>query len=344
MMWRYLLLLHLITAFLSCEPTATQVQPTFYHWKSTFAPGAYAGAVLDTLQTDRLYLRFFDIDWDAAGQQAIPVGDADLGDVADYGVRVIPSVFITNRTLQTMPSEAIPLLAQRLYRRILQKAKSAGLPVPSALQLDCDWTAGTRDAFFGLLDALRQEAGPQLELSATIRLHQLRDRDRMGIPPVDRGMLMFYNMGNLEQWPESNSILNLQKAEPYIGSISDYPVGLDLALPIYAWGLVFREEEFLMIINDLRPEALTDTSYFQKINTNRYRIRKSTYLEGNYVYQGDAIRIEEMTPSLVMAAVTTLQPYFKHKTFDLAFYHLDSTNLTVFDHATLQQICQQMEH
>ena len=140
----------------------------------------------------------------------------------------------------------------------------------------------------------------------------------------------------LDKWEEENSILNLQKAAPYEAGFSDYPLPLDLALPIYSWGLVFRQDRFLQIINDLRPAQLADTTYFEKLSAERYQLRKSTYLDGNYLYAGDRIRIEEMRPQMLRQASQHLSPFFGASDFTVAFYHLDSTNLNVFNHVVLE--------
>lgn len=42
------------------------------------------------------------------------------------------------------------------------------------IQIDCDWTASTQEAYFEFLHYLKEKAkDKQIQLSATIRLHQL---------------------------------------------------------------------------------------------------------------------------------------------------------------------------
>ena len=63
------------------------------------------------------------------------------------------------------------------------------------IQIDCDWTASTQEAYFEFLHYLKEKAkDKQIQLSATIRLHQLS----MTPPPVDRGILMMYNTGDVK--------------------------------------------------------------------------------------------------------------------------------------------------
>jgi hypothetical protein len=65
-------------------------------------------------------------------------------------------------------------------------------------------------------------------------------RERTGVPPVDRGMLMFYNMGRFSADPEARAIFDLESARRYLARISSYPLPLDLALPMWSWTVAPR--------------------------------------------------------------------------------------------------------
>ncbi|MBK8703650.1 MAG: hypothetical protein IPN33_08475 [Saprospiraceae bacterium] len=131
------------------------------------------------------------------------------------------------------------------------------------IQIDCDWTEKTRDSYFYLLKKMREQLEPgNCALSATIRLHQVRYFKKTGAPPVDRGMLMFYNMGDVESWEEPNSILNIKKGEPYLDGAARYPLPLDVALPAFGWGVLFREGRMIRLIYPIDEKVLADTSRF----------------------------------------------------------------------------------
>ena len=77
---------------------------------------------------------------------------------------------------------------------LLAKVSAAALGAWKEMQVDCDWTQGSRAAYFALLRALRDRLHAQgRRLSATIRLHQVKCSADTGVP-VDRGMLMAYNL------------------------------------------------------------------------------------------------------------------------------------------------------
>ncbi|MBK7871568.1 MAG: hypothetical protein IPJ74_13290 [Saprospiraceae bacterium] len=193
-----------------------------------------------------------------------------------------------------------------------------------------------------------------IQLSATIRLHQIRDYKNTGVPPVDRGMLMFYNTGNVENWSEENSILNIEIAQNYLPT-SNFSVGvlryqlptskvyqmpLDIALPIFAWGVLFRDGRMIRLINNLRAAQLTDTTRFQKMTNNRFEVTKSTYLEGYYLYQGDQIRTETIDTTLLHKAADLIKSKLKNHNLTVAFYHLDTATIKYFPYDVLESVCE----
>ncbi len=91
----------------------------------------------------------------------------------------------------------------RLMLWINQINKSVSIKC-RALQIDCDWTTKTAPKYFYFLQQIREKLDAHEDggtfaslamLSATIRLHQVKYPEKSGMPPVDKGVLMFYNMG-----------------------------------------------------------------------------------------------------------------------------------------------------
>jgi hypothetical protein len=168
-------------------------------------------------------------------------------------------------------------------------------------------------------------------------------------------MLMAYNMGEVDEWETENSIFDLNILDAYLPShqspITDYPIPLHLALPIFRWGVVFRGNladenkwELAYLINDLGPEDLTDTTRFAQLTPTRYEVRKNTYLEGYYLYEGDRVRLESVSPEVLEKAVAllpetgSLNHPLSEQLPTVAFYHLDTSTLKVFDHEKLEKV------
>jgi hypothetical protein len=195
--------------------------PAFYHWRTHLRLGPAERSYLDSLGAQRLYAKFFDVDWDGAAAQPVPLATIELDTALLAGLEIVPCVFITNRTLLNLPLQGVDSLAARIFQKINALAASP----PREIQFDCDWTERTRENYFALLTAFRQLAlsdpsftmqRPSFIISATIRLHQLKYPDKTGVPPADRGMLMCYNTGDLEDWATENSILDTKTLKSYL--------------------------------------------------------------------------------------------------------------------------------
>ncbi len=316
------------------------ITPAFYHWQTALHLSPSEKNYLSALAVEQLYVKFFDVDWDETAVQPVPLAVLEKKDWANKAL--IPTIFITNRTFQRLPTDQLEWLSTRVREKIDEL--SSGLTIKE-IQFDCDWTAATREKYFSFLKVFKEKIEKRgIDLSATIRLHQIRDFQETGVPPVDRGMLMFYNTGDVESWQEENSILNLKAANDYLSATQRYPLPLDLALPIFSWGVLFRDAKMIGLLNNLRAEALSDTTRFLKMAPNRFRVKKSTYLNASYLYEGDWIRTESVDSALLLEAALLLQKKLKFSKCSIAFYHLDTATIKHFPYEKLEKIYQSFEN
>ena len=313
---------------------------SFYHWKTTWQSDQTEQDYLNTLHVKTIYLRFFDIDWNQESQTAIPVGVLQIIDTFPAKVAVVPTVFLTNRTFLNLAEKDIGKLAEQVYDKIKQLQKKYKIENIPEIQMDCDWSGKTKVAYFTFLNILKNRLKTNnLRLSTTIRLHQIKYFKSTGIPPIDRGVLMFYNMGNLSRWATENSILDLSIAKEYLTNFKAYPLPLDIALPLFSWAVLFRDGKMIKLINQLEAETLQDTSRFLKIGKNKYKVIKSTYLNGHYLYQEDLLRMESVSIKQLKDASFLLRDYTqKTSNINLIFYHLDSSIIKNIPHESLDAI------
>jgi len=319
--------------FWACENSAPKITSAFYHWQTRVELTATEQSYLQN--SKKLYVKFFDVDWDGAFQEAVPQAQVEWSTALPDSLDIIPTVFITNRTLLNSSEEFLPELAEKIVLKIEQLQDNYTF---QEVQFDCDWTSKTQGKYFELLRLLRSGFPRKTVLSATIRLHQIQYAQRTGVPPVDRGMLMFYNMGDLESWETENSILDIEIGRSYLSKLEDYPLPLDVALPIFQWGIVFRENRLLQLINNLQPSDLQDTSRFLQLSPQRYQAKKSTYLDGSYVYAGDRIRLESIALEQLKTAAQVLSEQLRQEPRTVAFYHLDTATIKNYPYATLDSI------
>lgn len=308
----------------ACRQESPASQRALYYWKTRLSLSAEARDYMDRLQAGIIYVKFFDVDWSEAHAGPAPMAEVEIDTAFLDGLQIVPCVFITNRCMAQLQDAAVPGLAARILRKTEALATQYPALRIKELQLDCDWTASTRERYFALLERLREElAGKGIILSVTIRLHQYRWPEQTGVPPADRGMLMCYNTGDLESWGEENSILRTEEARKYLAGANAYPLPLDAALPAFSWGVVFRNDRMIRLIHGLEPEDLADTLRFRQKAPQRFEVRRSTYLDGHYLYEEDKLRIERAPVSELEQSARLLRKVNRGKG-TAAFYHLDT--------------------
>ncbi|MCU0346315.1 MAG: hypothetical protein MUC59_05210 [Saprospiraceae bacterium] len=326
------------------------IAPAFYHWQTELRLTKAERDYLNALKLKKLYVKFFDVDWDAASNQPVPLAPLVRDTAQLGGLDIVPCVFITNRTLLQLPMLEVDSLASRIFQKIMALSPSP----PQEIQLDCDWTPQTQAKYFALLTQFKQlqemaqhppsTVGSRKPiLSATIRLHQYKYPEKTGVPPVDRGMLMCYNTGDVEDWGTENAILDLKTLESYLppNAKADYPLPLDLALPAFRWGVLFRDGQMIKLLNNLGEPDLSDPARFKKTAQNRYEVVKSTYVSAHYLYAGDLLRLEATSPEELKLAATLLNKVKFGPAATVAFYHLDTTATQLFPKEKMEEVLRQ---
>jgi hypothetical protein len=290
-----------------------------------------------------IYIKFFDVDWDEVTRNPVPVAKLQASrDELQGGITIIPVVFITNECIQRTDTSQVKKLAENIYSLILQIKQSIGVDSISEIQIDCDWTEATKDKYFLLLNNLKPQttnlptgqAG--YKLSATIRLHQIKFLSKTGVPPVDRGLLMCYNMGNLKNPTTNNSILETEELKKYTGNLSRYPLPLDVAFPLFNWKVLYRNNIYSGLIQGLPDEAFS--SSFCSKTGNRYQVLKDTLLQGYNLKKGDILRDEQSNIKEVLAAAGEISRHLKNTALRVSLYHLDSVILSKYSTHELESI------
>ncbi|MBO0936326.1 hypothetical protein J2I47_07175 [Fibrella sp. HMF5335] len=250
--------------------------------------------------------------------------------------QVVPVVFITNQTLLHLSPTGVPALARKLVQKVQQMAAKQCIPYQE-IQLDCDWTRSSRSRYFALLRAIQQEA--KVPLSATIRLHQVKFVAQTGVPPVARGMLMAYNMTDWKRPGTRNSILDLTELRRYTPYLPGYPLPLDLALPLFRWTVVFRNNRVMTLLNNVDGNALhAQTALTPQPDSTRFVVTRDTMALGISLRRGDLLRTEACRPVDLEAAKALVLAQLPDQKRTFTFYHLDAAVLNAYPPATLKKL------
>ena len=318
----------------------------FYHWKTAFNPTNEEINILNQLKTKQIYTKFFDVSWDEETKSTKPQAEIIFSkeNLSYKTFEIVPTIFITNKSMLNTTNNQINLLAERIFNRIMLIATTNKLKILE-IQLDCDWSARSESKYFQLILVIKELAKTKnIQISCTIRLHQYKYQPKIGVPPADKGVLMCYNIGELKgdtAQPNYNSILDVEIAKSYLKNSKKYPLPLDFALPIYSWAVILRDNQVISLINDVHLHFLIKNQVkYTKITDNSFKVLTSHYLQGTYLYQNDIIRIEESTPKQLKQAILLLNDSKNTPNPKILFYHLSKTNLQQFNYETVQNIVQ----
>ena len=285
-------------------------------------------------------MRFFDVDWDEAAHGGRPVSPLQLAAPLPVGIEIVPVVFVTNRVFLNTPPAEVEALSNHVLRKVLKMAEAAGIPLHE-VQLDCDWSDGTRARYFHFLDLLgRQLHGRRIAVSSTLRLHRIKYAARTGVPPVDRGMLMFYNFGPLRADATRSSIFNEEDARKYASHVASYALPLDLALPLFSWGVHSRDGNVLGLLEKIEASDIEGADAFRALRQGRYRAERSLFFRGRYFTEGDELLMEETTPAVTrQAAAIAASGAARGRPYStIAFFNLDERNLRRYARRDFQDI------
>lgn len=300
-------------------------QRAFYYWETRFRLTTDDQKAFSELQVRKLYLRLFDVDLE--NNQPTPAGTVFFNDRIPGNYEVVPVVFITNRTIKELDSSGIRQLSVNLLTRVLRELKRTHIQAQvNELQIDCDWTDQSRNKYFYLLQQLRNNWPHQL--SATIRLHQYKYHHN-NTPPVDKGVLMCYNVNDVTDPMVGNALFDEKEVMKYIEDV-EYPLPLDLAMPAFSWGVHFNAAgRFAGFWKKVTlKEMQQDTNFVATAKPNLFRTRNYIYRDGEYLPEGEYIRVEEPDTEGVKRVINYLKTALNNKDATLILFQYHAALIT----------------
>jgi len=277
-MKKTLLLLPFLFTILSCTHAPSHVEKAFYFWKNDYGLAENEAKVLNEQQVNKLYVKFFEVET-TPSMGIFPTAKSNLNFRynSNDSVTIVPTVYIRNEVFLENNRGAIDSLADNVNFLIgkYQKEKFENSPPFSEYQMDCDWTLKSKENYFYFLKRLK--AISKKKISCTLRLYPYKYSKKMGIPPVDKAMLMCYNLMNPLENKSKNSILDNPELDNYLVRKTKYPLHLDVALPIYSWMQVYQNNRFSTVIYN---NAKSIAKIIKPDKTLWYEVTKDSVLNG----------------------------------------------------------------
>jgi hypothetical protein len=265
---------------------------SYYFWENNYN--------LEQDTNDKLYIKVLDIKY----SNKLEIIETNF--IKSAPKDFIPVVFITNKTLQNLDYKVIS-------DQIINLVKKFNF---NEIQIDCDWSDSTKNNYFLLLKELKNNLNKNI--SATIRLHQIKYFNKTGVPPVDYGVLMYYNMSSLGDFNTKNYILDNNEAKKYHYNFENYPLKLKLALPLYSQAVQFRDKKAINLFENV--EQIDFNEEFEKLDENKYKVLKSHYFKGKYIYEGDILRFENVNEKELKIAFDDFFELSKNSFDEVIFY------------------------
>lgn len=329
-------------AFFSCkQQKPVAVQRGFYYWKSS--ESSFDGSeinIVKKLGVKKMYVKYFEVEFDKIfgirpiSKSPINFRFADNAEILD-NAEIIPVVFITNEVLANTALEELDSLAANILFLANKRYKDQMLYNKGfeELQIDCDWTASTKDKYFLLLKAIKRISGKTI--SCTLRMYPYKYPNLMGVPPVDKATLMCYNLNNPLENENKNSILDVPELKKYLTTKQAYPLHLDIVLPVHSWMLYYKNNQFGGILHN--QDAVNEIA--QPIKPLWYYVTKDTVIGDVFLRVGDKFKYENVSEKQLKEVVGLLKSKFNFTdTTTISFFHLDKTSLNKYSNETLDHL------
>jgi hypothetical protein len=328
-------------------------QRAFYYWQNEpYFLSDSESQTIKTLNVKKLYIKFFEVDKNDI-QGIFPFAKNELNisryDSVETKIEVVPTVYIRNEVFKQSSKKEISALAENILFLIEKKFKKQyeNNPVPKEIQMDCDWTESTKDNYHLFLTILKEKMlknafFKNIKTSATLRLYAYKFPNKMGVLPVDRAMLMCYNLIPPFDAGDRNSILNISELDKYLIGSDSYPLPLDIALPIYSSVQIYQNNSFAGIIYN------EDSTFFKqtkKLNNTWHLSKMDTVINGIFIRKGDKLKVEKINFKLINKSIKSI---LEHVELDenptISLFHLEDYELTNFTNEELDSCFNHFKH
>lgn len=295
---------------------------SFYHWKARAKYTEACGEALELSEIQKIYLHYFDIK--QSSDEALPIYILKNVDEEYKGFEIVPVIYITNEVFkhENLVSQELAKKVAKLIDEI--SLRHFGREIRE-IQVDCDWTQSTRSAYFNLL----RDLGSEFEIDATIRLHQIKFMQKTGVPPVNKGTLMLYNVGDLKN-KQQNSILEASIVKQYINAETSYPLPLNIGLPLFSQTVLFNNDDRVKIIKDTDRFMLENDRHFVRRDELNFEVVCDTLYKGYYLSKGYHLKVEEVDEREIVTSYKIIKKS-ELITDEIILYHLDDASLSNID-------------
>jgi hypothetical protein len=294
---------------------------------------------LAELEINKLYLKYFEVDYNESmgnfpynKQKPSPYQLQELTEK----LKIIPCIFIRNEIFQYNDEKKLNELAEDIvflidkYNKEAENTKN----LSDEIQIDCDWTLSTKEKYFYLLKQIKSKS--KKTISCTLRLYPYKYSDKMGVPPVDKVSLMCYNLISPLKADSKNSILDIDEFKKYFDKKIDYPLHIDIALPIYNWSLIYQNGLFS---SSSKINSSQIKSFAKESKPMWFDIKRdSSFGYNSYLRKGDRVKCEEVSVETLNNAIDIINKnVYLESEITVSLYDINSYTFTKYSNENFNQ-------
>jgi hypothetical protein len=268
----------------------------FYYWKTVFRLTDSDRKILGRMEVSTLYLRMFDVIYDTENKKTEPVNVVAFDNPQIGTINIIPVVFIMQDVFQKIRKNEIKKFAANIVRLAAGTLKNNNVSF-SELQVDYDWTPGTKEAYFAFLKEIRADVlsiNSSNRVSVTLRLHELKYKKETGVPPVDCVNIMAYNAADPRDYTAENTVFNLKDIRAYLNGVDGYPLPAGVILPFMTDYFVYNNGRLIKILALIDEKKLEDPNLFETLNSRTYMAKRGIIIGGVELLTGYEVKREDV--------------------------------------------------
>ena len=333
---RVLFLFSIFLITVSCSEPSVNIKHGIYFWENdTPSLSSENSAALDSLSIQKLYIKIFEVDRVSGENKPIAKSSLHLTTSEIKNRELIPCIYMLNKVFIESSKDELDELAENVAhlteKYLNEKLSSKGKLNYSEIQIDCDWSAKSQGNYFYFLRKIKKLTDKKI--SCTLRLYPYKYHEEMGVPPCDRAMLMCYNLLNPIRNPRKNTILDIGEMSKYLDTKFDYPIPLDVALPVYSWLQCYDRDRFKGVIHGPIEEYTELLSYDRDL---WYNLQADTVISNLYLRKGDRIKLERVSKNELSEAVEIIKASGVLKSDAVfSYFHLSSQELKYYGYEKL---------
>jgi len=241
----------------------------------------------------KVYVRFFEAGFNEKTKKPYISNLLTINEKPTKAYRIVPIIIIKDKIFQYVNNENIEELSNFICQKITQIISDHKLTDIIEIQVDCDWELNSKIKYFKLLENIRKNMLFEDKiLTATLKLQKINFIKISDVLPIDRCMLKCYNTGNIRDYNLKNSIFDFKESEKYIEIIKNFPIPVDLSIPVFSRAIVFKIQKFKMLIDNITEEEIKSSNKFEILQSHYFKAKENLELKGCLIQKDEIIRAE----------------------------------------------------